>query len=223
MQSRLLKKFFSCIVAAAIVILIALVSGKTAEQSSQAQELNIFIDEIQRASEQVSSFTSDFVQEKHLALFSEPVVFSGRITVARPDRLRWEFVSPIASLLILNGNIGIRCKEAGKPVQFNLQSDPVMRGAAEQLWLWFSGDYEKLKSLYSLQKTGENTLAVKPLTSSVSQVIGAVTIQFDGATKQPEVVEIDETGGDYTRIIFTSYQRNPALPDALFQKCAIDE
>jgi outer membrane lipoprotein-sorting protein len=186
-------------------------------------ELDDFVDKIQVASASVSSFQSEFVQSKHLALFREPVEFTGRLVVARPDKLRWEFTAPFYSILILNGSEGIRCSAEGAETRFNLHTDPVMRGVAEQLWLWFSGDYNRLKSRYSFQLKGDDTLVVTPLDASASQHIQAVTISFGRDDWQPKTVEIFEPGGDFTTIQFSSYLRNPALSGQLFLKCKPDE
>ncbi len=129
----------------------------------------------------------------------------------------------MSSILILDGETGLRCTEQEKPVPFDLASDPIMRGVAEQLWLWLGGDYVKLKNLYHLQVTDENTLVVSPKDNSVSDYISSVAITFDGTTRQPSTVEIVEPGGDLTRIIFRSYSLNPSLPDSLFKKCTIDD
>ena len=92
-----------------------------------APELDKFFQEIQAASAQVQSFSSEFVQERRLALFTDPVIFHGKLTVIRPDRLRWEFTAPVPSALIFDGKKGIRCNDKAPPAHFDLGTDPVMR------------------------------------------------------------------------------------------------
>ncbi len=190
--------------------------------ASEAEELHSFLEEIQNASEQVHSFSSEFVQERRLALFSEPVIFHGSLNVVRPDRLRWEFTSPIPSVLIFNGDQGMRCNDKAAPVDFNLGSDPVMRTVAEQLWLWLGGDYSRLEDHYLLEKEG-TSLRITPKDEAVGEYIGAVTIAFNSISKQPEKVEIVEPEGDSTLISFHSYVLNGDTPDALFNTCGNDE
>jgi len=48
-------------------------------------------------------------QEKHLAMLAKPVVFTGRMSMRRPDMLRWEFKHPIPSVFIINGSRVFRC------------------------------------------------------------------------------------------------------------------
>jgi outer membrane lipoprotein-sorting protein len=190
--------------------------------ASESEELRSFLQEIQSASAQIHSFSSEFVQERRLALFAEPVLFHGTLTVVRPDRLRWEFTSPIPSVLIFSGERGMRCNENAPPVNFDLGSDPVMRTVAEQLWLWLGGDYSRLDSLYLIEKEGPSSLRITPREDAVAEYIGTITLMFN-ETGQPEKVTIVEPGGDSTVIGFHSYVLNGDTPDILFTACGIDE
>lgn len=186
--------------------------------SLAAPEMDKFFQEIQAASAQVQSFSSQFVQERRLALFAEPVLFHGKLTVVRPDRLRWEFTAPVPSALIFNGKQGMRCHDKGPPVYFDLGSDPIMRTVAEQLWLWLGGDYSKLNEKYHMASQ-DTSLIITPKEQATAEYIGAVTITFNAATKQPEKVLIVEPGGDSTLISFTSYELNGSVPEILFSQC----
>lgn len=190
---------------------------------SCADEIDEFIEEIQTSSSKIHSFSSNFIQEKHLALFAEPVLFHGNLFVAKPSRLRWEFTSPMKSVLILNDSVGMRCDEKAQESRFDLTTDPLMRSVAEQLWLWLGGDYKKLKTQFSLEKVGKHTLRVSPLKKSVSDYVESVKIQFDPIAHHPQVVEITEPGGDLTRISFTSYTAHQKVSDSLFSKCTLHE
>ena len=187
-----------------------------------APELDKFFQEIQAASAQVQSFSSEFVQERRLALFTDPVIFHGKLTVIRPDRLRWEFTSPVPSALIFNGKQGMRCNDKAPPAHFDLGTDPVMRTVAEQLWLWLGGDYSKLNEKYHMTQQ-DYSLIITPKEKAALDYIGAITITFDPISKQPEKVLITEPGGDSTLMRFNSYVLNSALPDVLFSRCAADE
>ena len=191
--------------------------------SSESEELQDFLKEIQAASDEVRSFSSGFVQERKLSLFTEPVTFHGSLTVVRPDRLRWEFPSPVPSVLIFSGERGMRCNADAPPVSFDLGSDPIMRSVAEQLWLWLGGDYSRLDVLYRMEKTGPNTLTITPKEEGVAKFISAIAITFNKANRQPEKVEIAEPGGDSTTINFQSYVLNSSTPDILFTVCGTDD
>lgn len=177
------------------------------------------LDEIRRASASVSAFRSQFVQERRLSLFREPVIFHGSLTVVRPDKLRWEFTKPVPSALIFNGRNGLRCSDQGEPVRFDLDSDPVMRTVAEQLWLWLGGDYGKLGDSYQVRAEGDSLL-IHPKDEKTREYVEKITITFDRRTMQPERVVIDEPGGDATLLRFTVTEQGGDLDPALFSSCS---
>ncbi len=187
------------------------------------EELTVFLAEIQAASDQVRSFSSEFVQERRLALFAEPVFFKGSLTVVRPDRLRWEFTAPVPSVLIFNGERGIRCNDKAPPVHFDLGADPIMKTVAEQLWLWLGGDYSRLNASYDMAKSGPSALRITPKDQRMSEFISAITITFHKTSRQPEKVEIADPGGDTTILTFQAYVLNSKTPDVLFSLCGTDE
>lgn len=191
--------------------------------AGQSGELTAFLAEIQAASDQVRSFSSEFVQERRLALFAEPVFFKGSLTVVRPDRLRWEFTAPVPSVLIFNGERGIRCNDKAPPVHFDLGADPIMKTVAEQLWLWLGGDYSRLNASYDMAKSGPSALRITPNDKRLSEFISAITITFDKTSRQPEKVEIADPGGDTTILSFQAYVLNTETPDVLFSLCGTDE
>ena len=185
-----------------VVVLAFLLCWPGVATATQQDELTKFLQPIQEAADRLTSFSSEFIQERELALFTEPVIFRGRLTVVRPDRLRWEFVSPAASVLIFSGDSGLRCDANGKPISFTLGSDPIMHEVAKQLWLWLGGDYKKLASVYTMERKGENGLILHPLDTGMAGYIERVELTFDPVTHQPDLVEIIEPGGDATRIRF---------------------
>ncbi len=185
-----------------------------------SSELQLFLQNIQTASDEVSSFSSDFTQEKHLSMFTTPVKFEGKLSIIRPDKLRWEFLSPLPSVLILNGDKGVRCSEKAPPEHFQLSTDPIMKMVAEQLWLWLGGDYSKLNTLYDLEKRDEATLFILPKDEGTAEFIQSVSIFFNSTSLQPEQVEIAEPGDDLTVIRFVNPVTNSPLSDTLFSECS---
>lgn len=187
--------------------------------AADSKALAAFLADVRSQSSQVRSFSCLFVQERHLALFARPVIFHGALFIIRPDHLRWEFTDPVPSVLIFNGNKGIRCNDDAPPVHFDLKSDPIMRMVAYQLWTWLDGDYEKLETMYDLKLHNKYCLVIIPKEQGVVNVIATITITFDEKTMQPEMVEIVEPGGDLTRIRFHDYKLNVSFSEAVFTRC----
>jgi outer membrane lipoprotein-sorting protein len=186
-----------------------------------AEPLEDFLDRVESRAAGIASFSCDFRQERNLALFARPVVFSGRLFLVRPDRLRWEFTAPIPSLLILDGNTGRRCGEGSPAGEFDLDRDPVMRLVAEQLRTWTGGDYRRLQDDFVLTLEPGPALLLKPRQAGLGSILNRIVVAFDPDTLQPRRVEIVEEGGDSTVIGFSAYRLNPELPPELFNECRI--
>lgn len=204
------------------ILCLSVIINTSVALAVEERSLESFLAKIQEASDRVCSFSCTFTQEKHLAMFAQPVLFQGRLAIIRPDKLRWEFTHPVPSVLILSGERGIRCNDQVAPVHFQLADDPVMKMVAGQLWYWFGGKYSRLSEKYTVEKQGPATLVITPGNKAESEYISSVKIVFDEQLLQPKIVEIAEAGGDLTRIIFSSPVINSELSEDLFTDCSIN-
>ena len=168
----------------------------------------------------VNTLSCDVVQEKHLAMLARPVVFTGRMSVKRPDKLRWEFVKPIPSVFIINGSRILRCSPDMAPAEFDIASNPVMKQAAVQMLAWVGGDFKSLAGMFRISLSSEGTgLVLVPKEMQMSAGITRITVMFDPATLRPATVRIDEQAGDWTRIVLTNYRINRVMDRGLFESC----
>ncbi len=204
-----------------LLLLLLAGTGIRAENIPDAPDASLdrFLEDIKARVRDTRTVQCRFEQERNLAIFTQPVIFSGRMVLSRPDRLRWENIKPIPSVLIFNGDKGQRCNDDAPPVRFDLRTDPVMNMVARQIWTWVDGDYTKLRKDYSLALTGGDTLELTPKAGSTQRLITSVRITFDRSTLQPQTIRIGETGGDSTVIRFSGYQLNQAVDERLFTTC----
>ena len=201
-----------------LFLVLAITSVMTRPALAGDEATEALLTEIRRATAPVKAFRSRFVQERRLSLFAEPVIFHGSLTVVRPDKLRWEFVSPVPSALIFNGRSGMRCTDQAPPSRFDLDSDPIMRTVAEQLWLWLGGDYGALGDSYQVRAEGK-ALLIRPRDEKTREYVEQITISFEPRAMQPERVVIDEPGGDATELRFFDNQQEGDIDPALFTQC----
>ncbi|MFO7760473.1 MAG: outer membrane lipoprotein carrier protein LolA [Desulfobia sp.] len=197
-----------------------LISSLAPGGHAATEEKKSLINRIKTRAAEVDTFSCEFRQERHLKIFSRPVVFKGRLLVDRPDKLRWEFTSPVPSVLVLNNNRGFRCSPEGRKQEFNLDSDPVMALIAEQLWSWLSGDYQKLQKHYRI--TGQSSppaLTITPKEAGTAEIIEEIRIQFQPRILHPSSITILEPGGDRTLLFFSNYKLNKAFTNSLFLNC----
>ena len=61
-------------------------------------------------------------------MLKEPVVSTGRFYYEKPDKLRWEFISPDPSGFLVNGKLAKQWKGKNNPPEaFDLQQNQVIR------------------------------------------------------------------------------------------------
>jgi outer membrane lipoprotein-sorting protein len=189
--------------------------------ASAGSSLESFLDQVETRAGSTRSFKCDFRQERHLSIFPKPVIFTGQLLLERPDRLRWDFVDPIPSSLILNGRSGIKCEPHGGKMFFSLDNDPVMRLVAKQLWSWTGGTYRDLADDFDLELSAGDTLIMTPVKKSGGHFIRKINVRFDPDTLQPAQVTIEEPGEDKTVLFFSNFHINIQLPDMFFADCQI--
>ncbi|MFW6387274.1 MAG: outer membrane lipoprotein carrier protein LolA, partial [Thermodesulfobacteriota bacterium] len=168
----------------------------------------------------VDTLQSDIVQEKHLQMFSETLESQGRFIFARPDRLRWEMLEPVASGFVLRGEKGTRWNALSEEVDtFSVDSDPVMGMVAQQLLAWARVDMEWLKTRYSMEliEAEPVTLRLVPRDEGEAEMIESLTIVFAPRRSHVAEVVMREQGGDRTRMRFTDVEVNATLPPRPFQ------
>jgi len=184
-------------------------------------KLSSFIHDVEAKAATVKTLTCTLKQERHLAIFARPVIFQGRMALEKPDKLRWEFTSPIASVLILNGDGGLKCSGNSEPQRFNLLTDPVMQMVSKQIWTWVNGSYAILQEQYRVVLLEQGPCLV--LTANdpkIARAISSVKISFNPYSLRPTTVRIQEPGGDHTIISFSDFILNQPMDQSLFTRCS---
>ena len=184
-------------------------------------KLSSFIHDVEAKAATVKTLTCTLKQERHLAIFAQPVIFQGRMALEKPDKLRWEFTSPIASVLIFNGAKGLKCSGNNEPQRFNLTTDPIMQMVSKQIWTWVNGSYTTLQEQYRIVLLEPGPCLV--LTANdpkIAKAISSVKISFNPDSLQPTTVRIQEPGGDHTVISFSDFVLNQPLNQSLFTRCS---
>ncbi len=167
----------------------------------------------------VKSLSSDFIQEKHLSMFKTVLTSKGRFYYSRPDLLRWELTSPVASGFVLKGDKGRRWNErSGRSDSFVISQEPVMKLVSEQLFAWAKADFVWLRKEYRINVLEESpvVLRLEPLSSATAGFLSHLLISFSPDGRYVRAVEIREKDGDFTRIRFVNTAVNKTLPTDLF-------
>lgn len=146
----------------------------------------------------VSRIHAAFRQTKHVALLAEPLVSTGRFSFERPDRVRWEMVTPEPLVIEISGG----ALRAGPPgAVADVDGGPAV-GLFRDLGGLFTGaaDYAG-EQRFALSAGGSPwSVVLTPRDPSVARVIGAIDVTLDPTTGGPRRVAIAERSGDRTEI-----------------------
>jgi len=197
-----------------LAILVALPSRAT------AADLASLLASIAARSAGVKTLACTVRQERHLKVLSKPVLFTGQLTVEKPDRLRLELTAPIPSVFLLDGSHGTHCSGDGEPRRFDLGADPAMAAMGRQMTSWMAGDYAALQDRYEMVAVEPGPgVVMTPRDPGVARVIARLEVLFEPETLHPRRLEIVEPGGDRTVIWFTGIVVNGAVDQRVFSEC----
>jgi outer membrane lipoprotein-sorting protein len=184
------------------------------------------IQRMEAAQRDLRTLSADFVQTSRVKLFKQEMSSSGRMLCERSPaetRLRWEYLRPDPSTLVLVGGQA-RLRMGNLPPQvFDTARDPNLRAIFAQLRLWLgAGSFSEAGSEYDLRVGGDPAqkrpaLILLPRASSVlGKTFSRVELHLDGQSWQLTRLLLFEQSGDEKEIVFTRVQRNVALPAGSF-------
>jgi len=175
---------------------------------------------MERAAGEVKTISSDFVQEKRLAIFEKVISSRGLFRFQKPDRLRWESTEPVASGFVLNGNKGRRWHQrTGKVEHFDIRREPVMKIVSDQILAWAKPDFAFLRREYRIRVLAEHPLSLRldPLSPPAAGMPDHLRITFSPDDRYVRTVEIHEKDGDSTVIRFIGTIVNQPIDPDQFQ------
>jgi len=88
---------------------------------------------VEKARAGQESLVGEFTQRKRLSLFRDEVRSTGRLKFRRPGKLRWEYLTPDPSVIILDGAKVTVTAPGQKPVTYDLGREPGLKALLERL------------------------------------------------------------------------------------------
>ncbi len=186
--------------------------------STNPGDTNIVLQKLRAQASSVETISSEFSQESHLSVFEETIISSGRFFFRKPDKLRWEYLSPIPEGFALDGVQGIRWTETTR-APFSLRNDPLMNVVASQLLAWATFDLAWLSAEYDISLEADSPVLLKlvPKNPDTLLVIKHLLIEFSASANTVQRVELHDQTGDLTRILFENSHVNTPIDNGMFR------
>jgi outer membrane lipoprotein-sorting protein len=175
---------------------------------------------IQKESAKIKSIKAQFTQSKHLKILARPLVSKGRFYFQSPDSVRWEYVSPVKSILLMNRD-GIRRYTQGsrglvEDASGSLQS---MHVILKEIGQWTKGQFTANEHFTAILKKGREPMIImtpreKGLAAMISRIVITLSSDRPGILKS---VKIYENEGSHTLFEFSDVQINEKIAESLFR------
>ncbi len=212
-----------------VLIAVALGTTGSAQQADTAagvpyvaqaeEERDRFLEAMGTALKSIRSLRAEFVQERHVSLFLEPLSAKGICSFERPDRLRWELLEPYVSILILDArNVAKFDVVEGKLRRLELGAADLLREVLGQIAGWIRGDFSQADDVYELrlEKGSDYRLIMQPRSAEMRKMIRAVELSINPATHRVTQVVIREPGEDYLESRFVEEELNVTFQERVF-------
>jgi outer membrane lipoprotein carrier protein len=167
----------------------------------------------------IQSVKAEFLQERHLQILKEPLVSEGRFFYLASGSLRWEYISPLRSVMLQKGDsVRLFHISDGAWKQDMTQGVEARRMVLAEMSQWFQGRFEEsriFKHSYSQGPPGRILLTPG---EGVNKFILGIEIVLADRPGVIDRVEITEPGGSATRITFRNVEINVSLDPKVFDE-----
>ena len=173
-------------------------------------------DSIHAAAQNIRNVQAAFTQEKHLQILAQPLASRGRLIFAAPDRLRWEYEAPLASVLLMDEGRVQRFVKTGQTWTEDASAAlPAMSFVMQEIGRWMNGRFDENPDFTARLEPG-GRIVLSPRKEALSKVIRKITLQLADTPGVIESVTVYEDDQNFTRLHFTDVTVNQPVDPALF-------
>ena len=198
------------------IIVLVLASALPSARAAVDPALLARIDAAARGTQTLSA---EFTQKNRMKLFKQVLASKGALTFRAPRQIRWEYLSPDPSLMILDGKQATMRSPGAAPQVFDLEKDATMRAIFDQLLTFVGGgSIAQMEAAYTMDARGPAATPSLVLTpkpgSAVEKAFTRIELDFDAKTQVKQILLV-EKNGDEKVIQFTRVERNGRIaPDS---------
>lgn len=190
----------------------------TAAGLSGSVRLELLVERIKHEQRRLETLEADFEQEKSSEFLARPELSRGSFSYRRPDRVRWEYLSPKPITLVLRDQEMLTWyRDLGRAERVR-----VGRVSAQVFqYLNASGSLESLLSYFAVTfappAPGEPwRLELKPRYARIAKRLASMTLWIDPTLYLPTRVRYVEPNGDATEYRLARLRPNVVVPAERF-------
>lgn len=166
----------------------------------------------------LQSIQADFIQEKHLEILIRPLVSTGTFTFQTPQSLRWEYLAPVPSVLLMHGDkIKKFVERDGQLVEDKGLRLDSMLVVLSQIGNWLDGRFSD-NDMFTVSFIDERTVLLSPKDQGLAGLISKIELKLATQKGFLDGVTIFEGPDSYTKMTFENRILNKAVPLSVFTK-----
>ena len=180
------------------------------------------LQDLQRKMSSLGSVYFELTQERHMKLFSEPLMSEGFMLIERPDQIRWETTAPYQSILLGDKKSVAQFEFTdGKWKKLKLGFPQMLQRVMDQMSLMNQGKLDALTSDYTISVATNDSVAVLtlvPKDENARAVLSSLEVKMAPDFSATREVVMHEPDGDFTRILFSREKRDMKFPPGTFDQ-----
>lgn len=176
-------------------------------------------EELQASGDAIVSVQTTFIQTKHLPILTRPLVSEGTLAFRTPGSLRWEYTSPIHSILVMHSGKVRRFTQDTRTHEFREESGAgldAMQVVVEEISQWMSGRFED-NPMFSVELAPSRKIILIPK-GGIADILQRVELWLGDQPGEIQRVLIVEGEAAFTDLSFSHTEINSEIPDDVFVK-----
>ena len=178
--------------------------------ASFAQTNEEVVDMLTQTAASMKCMQCRFTQNKTMAMLAEPTVSEGLMSYDSPDKLRWEYTSPYAFALVVDGQNITKITDGNVEI-LDAKSGRMYQGIVNIIMSSATGKNLFDKSTFDVVITDDSDFwkaEMTPKKRDMRRMFAMLTFYFSKSNNVISKVEMTETGGDVTLIQFYDMKIN---------------
>ncbi len=174
---------------------------------------------LREAYAKIRSVKAEFVQKRALPILKKPLLSEGRFFFKVPDSLRWEYLSPLRTVMLQKGK-DIRMYNFSEGVwkPEMTQAVEARRMVLAEISHWFQGRFNESQGFQQIYAAGPPAQVILVPGEGINRFIQRIEIVLSSRPGVIDRVEIEEAGASRTSIEFRNVELNTTLPPEIFEK-----
>ena len=175
-------------------------------------------DGIRSNADQLTSVKADFIQEKHLKILARPIISKGIFVFQSPSSLRWQYLSPIQSLLLMHDGITRKfVQQDGTLKEETGMNMDAMQVISQEISQWLAGRFTDNPTFQAELQPGR-MIVLTPKQKGLAQLISRIELVLSNQPGLMESVTIYEGEDSFTRLSFSHAVLNQDIKPTVFTK-----